>query len=59
MRALHSLLKTLEHFIAGRLISTADMTTMQLEEASTSKEHWLYMLLCSIFASNHLFHPKL
>lgn len=55
MRALHSLLKTLEHFIAGRLISTADMITAQLDNASTSKEQTLCTILCSI-SSIHLFY---
>lgn len=46
MCALHSLLKTLEDFIAGRLISTADMITVQLDNTSTSKEQMLYTFLC-------------
>lgn len=58
MRALHSLLKTLEDFIAGRLISIADMITVQLDNGGTSKEQMLYMFLCSI-SSNHLFYLKL
>lgn len=52
MRARHSLLKTLEQFIAGRLILTADMIMMQLGNGGTSKEQMLCTFLRSLSSNN-------